>query len=132
MHRKKRGNLQPPASSIVLHLEPIFIARNILHPFTYLKKIGISGTTATKMLRGDAVQLNFRQLTTLCLNLNCSPNDLLALRQMELPQQHGLHVLHQLVPQTETTSINDWLATKTAEEVQEILRQIMTIESNTP
>jgi len=123
IHKKKRGNLQPHKSSIVLHLEPVLAARNIIHPTAFLIKIGINNATAYKMLRGDAVQLNFRQLTTLCLNLNCTPNDLLALREMELPEQHALNALHPLVPNEAIISINDWLATKTVEEVQELLRK---------
>ena len=75
--RKKRGTLKPHKSSIVLDLKPILVARNILHPSAYLLKIGVNSFTANKMLKGEAVQINFRQLTTLCLHLNCTPNDLM-------------------------------------------------------
>lgn len=90
MKRNKRGNLKPNANSIVLHLQPIIALRNIVFPTAYLIKIGINNSTATKMLKGEAVQLNFRQLTALCVNLNCTPNDLLALRQMHLADNHQL------------------------------------------
>ena len=123
IYRKKRGNLKPHNSSIVLHLEPVFAARNIIHPTAYLIKIGINSATASKMLRGDAVQLNFRQLTTLCLNLNCTPNDLLAVRDMQLPEHHALKAIRPLVPDQALISINEWLAGKTVEEVQELLRK---------
>ena len=123
IHRKKRGNLKPHNSSIVLQLGPVFAARNIIHPMAYLIKIGINSGTASKMLRGDAVQLNFRQLTALCLNLNCTPNDLFALREMQLPEHHALQTIRPLVLDEPTISINDWLAGKTVEEVQELLRQ---------
>lgn len=123
IHKKKRGNLKPHHSSIVLHLEPVLAARNIVHPTAFLMKIGINNTMASKMLRGDAVQLNFRQLTTLCLNLNCTPNDLLALRDLQLPEQHALKALRPLVTEESAMSIQDWLATKTIEEVQELMRK---------
>jgi DNA-binding Xre family transcriptional regulator len=106
-----------------LHLDPVFAARNIIHPTAYLIKIGINSATASKMLRGDAVQLNFRQLTTLCLNLNCTPNDLLALREMQLPEHHALKTIRPLVPDQALISVNEWLAGKTVEEVQELLRK---------
>jgi DNA-binding Xre family transcriptional regulator len=93
MLRKKRGTLTPHQNSIVLHLKPILVARNILHPSAFLIKIGINNTTATKMLKGEAVQINFRQLTLLCTHLNCTPNDLLALRQLDLPIHHQLNQL---------------------------------------
>jgi DNA-binding Xre family transcriptional regulator len=123
IHRKKRGNLKPHNSSIVLNLKPVFAARNIMHPTAYLIKIGINSATASKILRGDAVQVNFRQLTTLCLNLNCTPNDLFALRDMQLPESHALQVLHSVTQEDGMMTVNDWLAGKTVEEVRELLRK---------
>ena len=120
MRSKKRGTLKPHKSSIVLHLKPILAARNIVHPIAFLLKIGINSATAGKMLRGDAVQVNFRQLTTLCLNLNCTPNDLFALRDMPLPENHALHAVP--VVTDATININEWLVGKTMEEVQAILK----------
>jgi DNA-binding Xre family transcriptional regulator len=96
MLRKKRGTLQPHNSSIVLHLKPILAARNILHPSAFLIKIGINNSTANKMLKGEAVQVNFRQLTTLCMTLNCTPNDLFALRDLTPPAGHQLEKLQKL------------------------------------
>jgi DNA-binding Xre family transcriptional regulator len=96
MIRKKRGTLQPHNSSIVLHLKPILAARNILHPSAFLIKIGINNSTANKMLKGEAVQVNFRQLTTLCMTLNCTPNDLFALRDLTPPAGLQLEKLQKL------------------------------------
>ena len=88
--KKKRGSLKPHNSSIILHLAPILSARSIVRPFAFLLKIGINTSTANKMLKGEAVQINFRQLTTLCTHLNCTPNDLFAIRNIDLPQNHQL------------------------------------------
>lgn len=121
MLRKKRGTLQPPQSSIVLHLKPILKARGIIHPSAYLLKIGINSFTANKMLQGKAVQLNFKQLTTLCTHLNCTPNDLLALRKIDLPTQHALHTLQNLTDEP-LPDISKWLQSKTIEEVRELMK----------
>lgn len=123
MIHKKRGNLKPHKSSIVLNLAPVLAARNIIHPTAYLIKIGINNTTAGKMLRGDAVQVNFRQLTALCLNLNCTPNDLFALREMQLPEAHALQELRLVTPEEDSLSVNEWLAGKTVEEIAALLRK---------
>lgn len=96
MRRRKRGTLKPHTSSIVLHLAPILAARNILHPFSYLVKIGIVHSSASKMLKGGAVQINFRQLTLLCTHLNCTPNDLFALRELTPNRGHQLQHLQSL------------------------------------
>jgi DNA-binding Xre family transcriptional regulator len=93
---KKRSSLKPHHSSILLHLHPILKARNIQRPTAYLIKIGINNTMANKMLNGEAVQINFRQLTTLCTHLNCTPNDLFGLRNIDLPPQHQLQQLQKV------------------------------------
>ena len=119
--RKKRGTLKPHKSSIVLDLKPILAARNILHPSAYLIKIGINSNTANKMLKGEAVLVSLRQLTTLCQNLNCTPNDLLALREMDLPETHALHALKvqsQILP----TTLTEWLKGKTLSEIEVLMK----------
>lgn len=93
LHKHKRKGVSVPQSSIILHLQPILHARNIAHPSAFLLKIGFNTVMATKMLRGKAVQLNFRQLTSLCLHLNCTPNDLFALRDLTPPPGHQLEKL---------------------------------------
>ena len=121
LRRKKRGTLKPHKSSIVLDLKPTLLARNILHPSAYLIKIGINSRTANKMLKGEAVQINFRQLTTLCLHLNCTPNDLMALRQMDLPETHALNALKVLSESTPTT-VTEWLKGKTLAEIEAMMK----------
>jgi DNA-binding Xre family transcriptional regulator len=120
--RKKRGTLKPHKSSIVLDLKPILVARNILHPSAYLLKIGVNSFTANKMLKGEAVQINFRQLTTLCLHLNCTPNDLLALRQMDLPETHALNAL-KVLSETTPTTVTEWLKGKTLAEIEAMMKE---------
>jgi DNA-binding Xre family transcriptional regulator len=119
--RKKRGTLKPHKSSIVLDLKPILVARNIPHPSAYLLKIGVNSFTANKMLKGEAVQINFRQLTTLCLHLNCTPNDLMALRQMDLPETHALNAL-KVLSETTPTTVTEWLKGKTLAEIEAMMK----------
>ncbi len=121
--KHKRSNIKINQSSIVLNLDPVFKARNILHPYAYLLKLGINTTSANKMLKGEIVQLNFNQMTVLCTNLNCTPNDLFALREMTLPENHELNKVKPLQPKEETISVKEWLSQKSVDEVQEILRR---------
>ncbi|MBC7439064.1 MAG: helix-turn-helix transcriptional regulator [Flavobacterium sp.] len=121
LSRKKRGSLKPHNSSIVLHLKPILLARNVTNPATYLIKIGISNNVANKMLKGEAVQLNFRQLTALCTNLNCTPNDLFALRNINVPDNHQLHQLQSI----DDKALNPiaYFEGKSLTEIKEILKK---------
>jgi hypothetical protein len=74
------------------------------------------------MLKGEAVQINFRQLTTLCLHLNCTPNDLLALRQMDLPDTHALNAL-KVLSETTPTTVTEWLKGKTLAEIEAMMKE---------
>ena len=118
--KKKRGSLKPHNSSIILHLAPILSARSIDRPFAFLLKIGINTSTANKMLKGEAVQINFRQLTTLCTHLNCTPNDLFAIRNIDLPQNHQLQQLQSV--EDAVLNPSTFFEGKSLEEIKEILK----------
>jgi DNA-binding Xre family transcriptional regulator len=124
IYKRKRSGIVIPKNSIVLDLKPVFAARNIVHPYAYLLKIGINTTTANKMLKGLAIQLNFNQMTLLCLNLNCTPNDLFALREMSLPSHHELNKIKPLTNHEESVmTVKEWLTHKSVDEVREILKK---------
>mgnify|MGYP003616028004 FL=1 len=118
--KKKRGSLKPHNSSIILHLAPILSARSIVRPFAFLLKIGINTSTANKMLKGEAVQINFRQLTTLCSHLNCTPNDLFAIRNIDLPANHQLQQLQSV--EDAVLNPSTFFEGKSLEEIKEILK----------
>ena len=119
--KKKRGSLKPHNSSIILHLAPILSARSIVRPFAFLLKIGINTSTANKMLKGEAVQINFRQLTTLCSHLNCTPNDLFAIRNIDLPANHQLQQLQSV--EDAVLNPSTFFEGKSLEEIKEILKE---------
>jgi DNA-binding Xre family transcriptional regulator len=121
MRRNKRGTLQPHQSSIVINLAPVLAARNITYTTTYLMKIGINNVSATKLIKGKAVQINLNQLTLICLHLNCTPNDLFALRDMQLPPNHALHALKPV--DVAPPDINKWLVGKSIEEITALLAE---------
>ena len=120
MLRRKRGDLTPRQSSIVLNLKPIMTARQVIFPHAFLRKIGISSNSVNKMLNGEAVQINFRQMTAMCLSLNCTPNDLFALREMQqhIPENHQLHKLQDInLPIIE---LQDFYKDKSLEEIRKM------------
>jgi len=119
----KRSSIEIKECSIVLDLMPVFKSRNIQYPFSFLVEIGMSNSTASKMLKGEAVQINFTQLTKLCLNLNCTPNDIMALRYLPIPENHALKVIRKLESHEEEKSVKEWMIGKSVEEVREIMRK---------
>lgn len=62
---------------IRLYLGPLFVARGIEDPYTYLKKNGFPRHTASRLLSGYYTHLHFDYLEKLCVLLRCSPNELL-------------------------------------------------------
>ncbi len=120
MKKNKRKALHIPKSSIILDLNPILMARNIKTPFSYLLKIGFSSVAASKILKKDAIQINFKQLTSLCLNLNCTPNDLFFTRDMSLPTHHELNLLT-VYSNEALPTVDDFLNSKSLSEVQGLL-----------
>lgn len=123
MLKHKRKSIHIPQSSVVLNLAPILKTRNITQPMAFLIKIGLNNVTAHKMLKETSVQVNYNQLTKLCLHLNCTPNDLFVLRDMQLPDSHALHALKTVEEASKSTTINEWLAGKTMAEVEELLKK---------
>ena len=119
--RKKRGKMTPHQSSIVLDLHSVFALRNIKTPVRFLLNIGINPNTANKMLKGEAVQLSFTQMTSLCVHLNCTPNDLLALRDMQLPQNHALLALRKLEAPEKTVDWDELMKGKSLDEIRKLL-----------
>ena len=120
--KAKRGTLKPHNSSIVLHLEPLFKTRNISTPLTFLLKNGISNTSAQKMINGKSVQINYKQLTNLCLAFNCAPNDLFAVRNMMLADNHALTVLTKTEDEP-LQSLEEWTKGKSVQELKELLKK---------
>lgn len=123
MKKHKRTTVMIPKSSIVLNLEPIMTIRNVKHPWAFLVKLGLNAGSVSKMLKGEAVQLNFQQLTAMCYHLNCTPNDLFSLRELKLPEGHALTALPVLTPKAKETTVTEWLAGKSVEEVKELMKQ---------
>ncbi|MCC7520625.1 MAG: helix-turn-helix transcriptional regulator [Flavobacteriaceae bacterium] len=61
---------------LAYQIKKICKLRGIANPHSFLVQIGISSTVAQKFLNDDTYTLRVRHIEALCLNLNCTPNDL--------------------------------------------------------
>lgn len=77
------------------NLVPTLFARGILRQSLYLTKtLGINPNTASNIKLGRANAINLKHLETLCVNLNCTPNDLLEWTpSQEVAADHSLNLL---------------------------------------
>lgn len=62
---------------LTLNLRPIFKARGIEKPYTFLVKAGLSPHSANYILNGKPKVLRLNHIELLCDLLSCEPNDLL-------------------------------------------------------
>lgn len=90
---------------LYFNLKPIFAARQIEKPYTFLVKIGIAPHTAHKILNYNTHVMRLDNLELICKALYCEPNELLAFKpdtQNPIPQNHPLN---KLIP---AANDNDW------------------------
>lgn len=102
------------------NLKPIFKARGIERPYTFLVKAGISRHSATSILTNDIFFMRLRHLEILCEALNCTPHDLLKWTpnpNRPLPQDHQLHKLRS---QATTFNLSNTLKSLPLEKLNEI------------
>ena len=59
-----------------LNLQPIFNARGIDRPFTFLVNAGFTRHSATIIINNNTKSLRFKHIELLCKVLFCEPNDL--------------------------------------------------------
>jgi DNA-binding Xre family transcriptional regulator len=82
---------------LTINLKPIFAARGIERPFSYMVKAGLSRIAAHRLLNGATLSFQLRHMDTLCTILHCTPNDILAWQpnggQPSLPSNHPLQKL---------------------------------------
>jgi DNA-binding Xre family transcriptional regulator len=83
-----------------INLHPIFKARGIDKPHTFLVKAGIPSHTAHKFLEGSYRAPRLDNIEIICKALNCTPHDILVWipdTNNPLPPEHPLHKLNQQV-----------------------------------
>ena len=61
---------------LVLNLHPIFKARRIDKPYTFLVKAGLSPHSATNMLNDSTRNIKIEHIELICEALLCEPNDI--------------------------------------------------------
>ncbi|AWI24628.1 helix-turn-helix domain-containing protein [Flavobacterium pallidum] len=121
MRKVKRGTLNPGQSSLVLDIRPAILSRGITHPTAFLQKLGINPNSVSKLLKGEACQINLIQLTKICTALRCEPNHLFARRDLHLDKDHPLMNLPQHRPVPDMMSVEEFLSKKSVEEVRRLL-----------
>lgn len=81
---------------IKLNLHPIFRMKGITKPISYLIQKGHSSSYASNVVNNRALSIPFWKLEKLCIDFNCTPNDLLDFvpqAENKLPEDHALFTI---------------------------------------
>lgn len=81
---------------IKLNLQPIFKIKGITKPVKYLVDKGHSGSYANGVVNDKLLSIPFWKLEMLCIDFNCTPNDLFDFileKDQQLPENHALFTI---------------------------------------
>ena len=102
---------------LLLNLDPLFKARGIDKPFTFLTKNGFTSHTTHRLLNSKSRHFHFDHIEQLCRIFLCEPNDLL----LWVPDADTLYPENlPLLKLTKNESANDWRTTFAAMPFQEL------------
>ena len=105
---------------LYLNLKPVFEARQIVKPYSFLVKIGIAPHTAHEILNNDTHVMRLDNLNLICKALYCQPNDLLIFKQDTNSPVDTTHPLTKLLPSLEDNKWQQQLKTLPLDKLKQI------------
>ena len=96
--------------------------RGIEKPYSFFIKLGISHTIASHMATNKTDKILLRHLETVCLALNCTPDDILEWVPRSKKQDNPLTALHALKPGPKTEDAAALLRALPASKLEELAK----------
>ncbi len=115
---------------LTLHLAPIFKARGIERPFTFLVNAGMTRHSATRLLNNKLGILRLDHLELLCRVLVCEPNDLFLFTPEKDQQYTSDHPLLKLKKKGSAANLYETIATMPYAQLKEITKNILVTTNN--
>jgi DNA-binding Xre family transcriptional regulator len=115
---------------LTLNLKPIFKARGIDRPYTFLTKAGFPSYTAHNLLNSKTVTFQLRHVDKLCSLLICTPNDLLVWTPNKNEKLPGDHPLTRLKYQNIDYNWQDTFKTLPLDQLQQLVSVIKNTKTN--
>lgn len=117
---------------LYLNIKPIFKARGIDKPYTFLIKAGMSSHSAHNILNSTPRIFRLDHIELLCRILVCDPNDLLGW-QPDKDQQYAInHPLFTLIQTEASTNIKETLSTIPFKQLKEATKAFHNPEKESP
>ena len=108
---------------LTLNLTPIFKARGIQRPFSFLVKAGISPHVANNIIQSSTRVFRLDHIELLCNILVCEPNDLLAWAPDKTKIYLADHPLNKLKAQPVDDSWQQTLAAMPFKKLKEVIKK---------
>jgi DNA-binding Xre family transcriptional regulator len=102
-----------------LNIKSILREKGFVKPVQFLIKLGLTRFMADKLLHDNYQFINIRHLNKLCLELDCTPNDILVWKddsKHALPEGHQLQKLRR----EEQAPIIDKIQSLSLEQIEEL------------
>lgn len=116
-------------SGLTLNLKELCKMRGIQHPYSLLRKLGISNLVIHKMLNGKIVFLKAVHIERICLALWCTPNDLFKWSptgETVIPAGHPMHGLNRSLTES---GLADEMAKMSLDELRQLRKVAQEIKS---
>jgi len=98
----------------------MFELRNIANPYATMVKWGLSYNTAWRIYQGQVSRIDLAHIERLCINLNCTPNDIIEWYPQKDAPKLPNHPLQALRPKTDAPSLGQMLSDFPVEKLEEL------------
>lgn len=109
---------------LTLNLQPIFKARGIDKPYSFLVSSGFPSYTAHNLLNAKTVSFRLSHIDKLCTLLNCTPNELLVWTPNHNEKLAENHPITRLKKQNTDLNWQDTIKTIPLDQLSEIVKII--------
>lgn len=113
---------------LTLNLRPIFEARGIERPYSFLVKAGLASVTAHNLLNNKSSSIRFDHLELLCRLLVCEPSDLFIWRPNKQDTIPSNHPLYNLREEAIDTTIQQTLSSLPYKTLKEVTKRMLSDE----
>jgi DNA-binding Xre family transcriptional regulator len=117
---------------LYLHSAPIFAARGIKRPYSFLIKAGFTHHAAKIILNGNTRIFRLDHIEDLCRVLVCEPNDLLAWKPDQNVQYAAHNPLEKLRVYGPEPTLNETLASMPFSELKKVTKDFLNLGKEEP
>lgn len=107
----------------------IFALRNIPKPYASMVKWGLTYNIAWRIYQGQVTRIDLAHLEIICLNLNCTPNDIIEWHPANDTPQRPDHPLQALQPKKDDKTLTQILSDFPPDKVQELEKAIQELKN---